>query len=83
MGRTVFLVGVALRVHIVELLDVMVYLINRDRAAVVFVEHAEHRLVLLPVNCELLFYLQLIRLKKHWPVLRLLRLLGRGFCDCF
>jgi hypothetical protein len=69
--------------HIVELLNVLVYLINRNQATVVFVEHTEHRLVLLPINCKLLFYLELIRLEKDWPILGLLGLLGRSFCDYF
>jgi len=68
-------------VHIVKLLYVLVDLVNRNKAGVVFVEHAENRLVLLPVNCKLLFNLQLIRLKKHWPILGLERLLGSGSCN--
>ena len=82
-GIAIFLVGVTLGVHVVELLDVLVDLINRNQPTIVFVERTEHRLVLLPVNCKLLFYLQLIRLKKDWPILGLLGLIGRSFCDNF
>jgi len=70
-------------VHVVEFLNVLVDLVNRNKATVVFVEHTEHRLVLLPVNCELLLNLELIRLKKHWPILDLDGLLGSGSCNNF
>ena len=74
---------VALSVHIVELLNVLVYLVNRYQATVVFVKHTEHRLVLLPINCELLLYLELIRLKKDWPILGHMGLLWSSFCVYF
>lgn len=43
-----------LRVHLLELGDVAVDLLDADLARVVFVEHAEDRLVLLLVNRKLL-----------------------------
>ena len=48
------LVLLQLRMHVFELRYVAVDLVDADLAGVVFVEHAEHALVLLLVNCELL-----------------------------
>ena len=48
------LCGCGLSVHLLELGDVDIDLVNGDGAGALFVEHAEHRLVLLLVDRKLL-----------------------------
>lgn len=58
------LLGRGLLVQRVELADEVIDLVNSDFALVVFVEHAEHGLVLLLVNCKLLVLLLLAASRK-------------------
>lgn len=64
-------------VQLVKLFDVVIDLVHGDETMIVLVDHAENRLVLLFVNCELLLHLFCMRVRQQ-PLLRLLAIrLGR------